>query len=107
MRHQYVGPAGAQQDQAGHDEQDEADRDADAGQDGGADDRQDERASGPYGLGQVEVDPAVTDILDRLDQRCLDHVGGGEADDVADDHAGGLGQRQQGNQDPRDQVDHE
>jgi hypothetical protein len=56
-----------QQDQAGHDKQEEADRDGDAGQDRGPDNRPEIGEAGPHRLAQVEIDPAVADILDRLD----------------------------------------
>src|SRR5215471_8124622 len=96
-----------QQDKAGHDEQDEADKDADAGQDGRPDNRQQERYRGLHRLGQVQVDPPVADILHRFDQRCLQHIGGHEADDGPEDRANDADERQQGDQDRSDQIDHE
>jgi len=96
-----------QQDEAGHDNQHQADRDADGGQDRRAGDRQDKGDGGPVGLADVQVDPAVSDVLHRLDQRRLEQEGRGEIDDLGEDIADDPGQREQGEQDGCDQVDHE
>ena len=71
----------------------QADRDADRGQDPGRRDRQDIGEGGPDGLGKVEVDPAVADILHRLDQRRLEQEHGGELEDLADEEADDAGER--------------
>jgi alkanesulfonate monooxygenase SsuD/methylene tetrahydromethanopterin reductase-like flavin-dependent oxidoreductase (luciferase family) len=70
-----------QQDQAGHDDQGDPDRDADAGEDRGHRDRADERRRRRQGGAQVKVDPPVAHVLHGLHQRRLEQVHARQAED--------------------------
>jgi hypothetical protein len=71
------------------------------------DHRAEERQGRGHRLAQVQVDPAVPDVLHCLDQGGLDQEGGHHADNPAQEQADTSGEAEQRRDDASRHVDHE
>jgi len=73
-----------EQEQAGRDQQQEADPDRDRGENAGRDDRRQARLYGTVGLADRPVGPSVADVADELDEGGLNPEVADDADDDCD-----------------------
>src|SRR5688500_14461152 len=93
-----------QQEEAGNDEQDEAERDPEAGEDPGDDQRRQAGLHAREQLADREVLLAVPNVLDGLDESALEPEGPDDAGEGADDQPEPT---QQQSEDERDQAEND